>query len=66
MTGTVARKRNIKVRDALQQYGVAIWQLAESMGLSDSTFYAKIRREQPEEIQTEWIRIIEQIASEQN
>ncbi len=49
---------NIEIRTALEEYGVKKWQLAERLGILDSSLSRKLRNELPEEEKQKWLDII--------
>ncbi len=57
--------RNLRVREQLDRKRVFQYELAEALNISVSSLLVRLRKEQPEDVQTEWIRLIDQIA-EQN
>lgn len=54
---------NDKIRKEAKAKGVKLWQIAESLGITDCTFSRKLRHELPEEEQTSIIAIIQEIAA---
>lgn len=56
--------KNEAIRKAAQEKGVKLWQIAERVGMLDSNFSRKLRRELPEEEQRRIIAIINEIAAE--
>ena len=61
---TMRSKTNMRVRDHLIKKGVYITELAQTIGISDSAMYTRMRREMPEEEQNELIALIDRIASD--
>ena len=49
---------NLIIRDALKEYGVKQWQLAELLGCGEYTLCRKLRRELPREEQERIVEII--------
>ena len=41
--------RNTEIRQRAKEKGVKLWQLAEKLGITDSTFSRRLRRELSEE-----------------
>ena len=56
--------KNQRVRAAAKAHGVLLWEIAERIGITDSNFSRKMRRELPESEQTQLISIVDQIAAE--
>ena len=56
--------KNEAIRKAARENGVKLWQIAERVGMLDSNFSRKLRRELPEEEQSRIIAIIKEIAAE--
>lgn len=55
---------NFDVRSHAIEKGVLLWKVAEALGISDSSFSRKLRRELPEEERDRILAIIDQIAAE--
>lgn len=55
---------NREVRSHAIEKGVLLWMVAEALGISDSSFSRKLRRELPEEERKRILRIIDEIAAE--
>lgn len=55
---------NRDVRSHAIEKGVLLWMVAEALGISDSSFSRKLRRELPEEERECVLAIIDQIAAE--
>lgn len=49
---------NLIIRNALKEYGVKQWQLAELLGCGEYTLCRKLRRELPREEQERIVEII--------
>lgn len=49
---------NTEIRTALVEYGVKKWQLAERLGILDSSLSRKLRNELPKEEKQKWLDII--------
>ena len=43
--------KNLLIRQEAKRSGVALWEVAEALGIADSTLYRQLRREFPEEKQ---------------
>lgn len=56
--------KNEAIRRAARENGVKLWRIAERVGMLDSNFSRKLRRELPEEEQSRIIEIIKEIAAE--
>lgn len=54
--------RNIDVREAAGCAGVKLWQIADVLGISDSSFSRKLRKELPEAEKQKIFSIIEKLA----
>lgn len=52
------------IREAAQKNGVLLWQLAYAVGVNDSTFSRRLRKELPQEEQEKLLSIIAQIAED--
>lgn len=57
---------NIRVRDKARENRVALWQVAEEYGLSESKFSIMLRHELSEDTQNELISIIDRIADKRH
>lgn len=55
---------NRTIREAAQKNGVLLWQLAYAVGVNDSTFSRRLRKELPQEEQEKLLSIIAQIAED--
>ena len=55
---------NKKIREEAKANRVKLWQVAEKMGIPDFAFSKMLRRELPEDVQSEIISIIHGIAKE--
>lgn len=54
---------NLLIRQEAKQSGVALWEVAEVLGVADSTLYRRLRRELPPERQKEALAAIRSIAA---
>lgn len=52
------------IREAAQKNGVLLWQIAYAVGVNDSTFSRRLRKELPQEEQEKLLSIIAQIAED--
>ena len=53
---------NQEIRNAAGGYGLRLWQVAEAIGMNESAFSRKLRRELPEEEKKKLLSIIDQLA----
>ena len=51
-------QRNLRIRNALKEYGVKQWQLAELLGCGEYTLCRKLRHELPDEEQKRIVALI--------
>ena len=56
--------KNEKIRTAAKDAGVKLWQIAERVGLTDSNFSRKLRRELADEECERSLRLIDELAAE--
>lgn len=56
--------KNIEIRRAAAMYGLRLWQVAEAVGLNDSAFSRKLRRELSPEDKERVLAAIEELAKE--
>ena len=56
--------KNERIRAAAKETGVRFWEIAERVGITDSNFSRKLRRELPESERDRLLAIIEAIAAE--
>ena len=56
--------RNKNIREAAKAQGVMLWEIAERIGITDSNFSRKLRRELPEDEQNRLLLLIAEIAGE--
>ena len=56
--------KNREIRQSAKEKGVYLWQLAECVGLTDSNFSRKLRRELPDEECERILRLIDELAAE--
>ncbi len=57
-------KKNTKVREAAKAAGVCMWQVAEALGMQESSFSRKLRHELPMREVEQILGIIAQLAKE--
>lgn len=55
---------NIEVRAAWMRAGIKQWKVAEAMGISETHFSRKLRKELPQEEKEKILQIIDQLAKE--
>lgn len=56
--------KNVEIRRAAAMYGLRLWQVAEAMGMNDSAFSRKLRRELSQEDKERVLAAIEELAKE--
>lgn len=56
--------KNIEVRNAAGGYGLKLWQVADALGMNDSAFSRKLRKELPQEEKEKILEIIDRLAKE--
>lgn len=56
--------KNERIRAAAKETGVRLWEIAERVGITDSNFSRKLRRELPDTEQDRLLAIIDAIAAE--
>ena len=57
---------NIAIRQAADQAGVKLWQIADRIGLNDGNFSRKLRKELPGEQKKNILVIIEDLEKERH
>lgn len=57
---------NTAIRIAVASSGVKLWQIAEALGIADSSLSRKLRRELPAEEKQKILAIIDQLKEETN
>ena len=55
---------NLLIRQEAKRSGVALWEVAEALGVADSTLYRQLRRELPAEKQKKALAVIRAIAAQ--
>lgn len=55
-------KQNMAIRESAQRTGVRLWEVAYALGVEDSTFSRKLRRELPAQEQEKILRLVAEIA----
>lgn len=56
--------KNQDIRNAAKKAGVKLWQIADELGMWDSTFSKKLRKELPQEKKEKLFDIIATLAKE--
>lgn len=57
-------KANMKIREKAINNGVRLWQVADALGIQESMFSKKLRKELEEEEQAKILSIIDELAKE--
>lgn len=57
-------QRNLDIREAAQNNAVMLWKIADKIGIADSSFSRKLRRELPQGEKQRIFSAIEEIAKE--
>ncbi len=57
---------NADIKKTAQESGVRLWEVAERLGIADSTFSRKLRHELPDAEKQRIFAIIDDIVSQQN
>lgn len=57
---------NADIRKTAQESGVRLWEVAERLGIADSTFSRKLRHELPDAEKQRIFAIIDDIVRQQN
>ena len=52
---------NNDIREKAKESGVALWQIADKLGINDGNFSRKLRHELPEETKAQIYRIIDEL-----
>lgn len=56
--------KNQEIRNKAKQNGVKMWMIADALGIADTTFCRKLRRELPTEETARILDIIQELAKE--
>lgn len=56
--------KNKKIREMAEAKGIRLWQIAEKLGINDSNFSRKLRKELSADETVRILDIIEQLAAE--
>lgn len=54
---------NKELRNYMDANSIKVWQLAESIGMSDSNLYTKLRHELPDTIKDQYMKCVQQIVA---
>jgi len=54
-------KKNKDVREAIKKNGITFWEIADQLGIADTTFSKRLRKELPEEIKAEIFNAVEKL-----
>ena len=57
-------KANMKIREKAINNGVRLWQIADALGIQESMFSKKLRKELEEKEQAKILSIIDELAKE--
>lgn len=57
-------KANMNLREKARNNGVRLWQIADALGMQESSFSKKLRKELPYEEQEKILNIIDELAKE--
>lgn len=57
-------KANMEIREKARVRGVRLWQIADALGMQESQFSKKLRKELAEDEQSKILDIIEDLAKE--
>lgn len=55
-------KANMKIREKARNSGIRLWQIADALGMQESLFSKKLRKELPEDEQERILNIIDDLA----
>lgn len=53
---------NLEIREKAKTSGVCLWQIADMLGMNDSSFSRKLRKELPESEKNKILTIIDDLA----
>lgn len=56
--------KNVQIRESAKEAGVKLWEIADRLGMTDSSFSRKLRRDLPADEQEKIAGIIEALAVE--
>lgn len=60
----MATLTNAEIRDAAKRNGVFLWQVAEGIGITDSTLSRKLRRELTDDERERVLNVIDKLAAQ--
>ncbi len=55
-------KANMKIREKARNSGICLWQIADALGMQESAFSKKLRKELPEDEQEKILNVINNLA----
>lgn len=55
---------NFEIRSKAKAHSVKLWEIANELGITDSTFSRKLRKELPEEEKSRILSIIDKLSAE--
>lgn len=58
-------KANMSIREQARNNGVRLWQIADALGIQESLFSKKLRKELPTQERAKILGIIDQLAKEE-
>ena len=61
----MAKVANFEIRCAAGSYGIRLWQVADAIGMNESAFSRKLRKELPQEEKEKILAAIEKLAKEE-
>lgn len=56
--------KNLEIRNLAKTSGVKMWQIADALGIADTTLCRKLRKELPQDQKAKILDIIQQLAKE--
>ena len=62
----MCNETNREIKSAAKSAGVYHWEIAEKMGIQDSAFSRKLRRELPEQEKQKILKIIQEVAAQRS
>lgn len=54
-------KKNKRIRNAIQSAGVKYWEVADAIGIADTTFARWLRHELPDDKQKQILKMIDEL-----
>ena len=58
------RLKNSDIRNKISEFNLKYWEVAENLGITDSTFSRRLRKELPEEEKTKILKVISKLMLE--